>query len=287
MIGIGIHAGVSMAEYLALDAIGSTHLSWLDVSPLYYQHMRKLNERDTESTSLGTAVHTAVLEPETFKSRYVSEPDLDEIGGAKPRATKAYKEAVAVLEASGREVMRNDVSGKVWAMAQAVHAHPLAAKLLRIATERELTMLWDQGFGRPDGSIGTRLCRGRADAIGGGVLVDLKTTRSLARFSPFELTKFAYHRQQALYRAGSAALGLKVQHVFVIAVESVAPFDVGVFEMDEDSLSVGENECTELLNRLAECEASRTWPGMFPELQKGTLTDYVIAEAALADLEVA
>jgi exodeoxyribonuclease VIII len=261
-----------MEQYLAMDALGSSQLSWLATSPKYYQWMRSQPREETEATSLGTAVHTAVLEPEVFEQRYVAEPNPDDVApnNTNKRATKAYKDAVAALEArTGAIVLKRDTIEKVRAMAAAVHAHPHAAKLLAKAPERELTLLWDR-----DG----RLCRGRADFLGPGVAGDLKTTRSLERFSPFELTRFRYYVQAAWYRDGLSRLDREVQHYFLVAVESVAPYDVGVFALDSDALTFGEMEFEVMCRRLEECEASGEWPGQFPEVQVARVTDQLTAE---------
>jgi len=271
----GIHRSIPMRDYLALDALGSTELSWLAVSPLNYRYMKDSHsERDTESTILGSAVHMAVLEPELYAATYCDEPDLDAIGGARPRATREYKDQLAELAAGGQLVLKPETRFQVEAMAACVRAHPMAAKLLARAPERELTLVWDR-----DG----RACRGRADMLGSGVLADLKTTRSLARFSPFELTRFGYYRQAAHYRDGLKRLGRPVDHVLLVAVESVAPFDVGVFALDQASLYYGELECEQLYAKLADCEALGKWPGMYPDVAIARITDQLAADMSAED----
>jgi PDDEXK-like domain of unknown function (DUF3799) len=271
----GIHRAIPMRDYLALDALGSTELSWLAVSALNYRYMKDARaDRDTESTILGSAVHMAVLEPELYAATYCDEPDLDAIGGTRPRATKAYREQLDELAQGGQLVLKPDVRFQVEAMAACVRAHPMAAKLLSRAPERELTLVWDR-----DG----RACRGRADMLGAGVLADLKTTRSLARFNPFELTRFGYYRQAAHYRDGLKRLGRPVDHVLLVAVESVAPFDVGVFALDQPSLYYGEHECEQLYARLADCEASGKWPGQYPDVAIARITDQLAADMSAED----
>ena len=269
----GFHRGVPMEVYLGMDAIGSTHLSWLKISPLHYAYQLGVEREDTEATGLGTAVHTAVLEPEEFRARYVCEPDPHAIAptNASPRATNAYKAAVKLLRASGRIVLKRETMEQIDAMADAVRSNPHIAKLLTRAPEREVTMVWER-----DG----HLCRGRGDAIGDGVLADLKTTRSLARFSPFEFTKFGYYRQQAWYLDGAKRLGREFDHVLMPVVESTPPYDVALFAVDSDGIAFGHIECDELMEKLAECERTGHWPGMFPEIQRATVTDWYAAEMA-------
>src|SRR6185503_13815919 len=116
LASVGLHHGVPMREYLKIDALGSSRLEHLAVSPLHYRYMSTQPDEETDAQELGTALHVAVLEPDLFDSAYVIEPDIARIGGAKPRATNAYKEAVATLEFEGRTVLKAEAMAKVLSM---------------------------------------------------------------------------------------------------------------------------------------------------------------------------
>jgi len=272
----GLHRGLSMADYQRIDALGSGRLGDLATSPLEYRYRFAHPEPETEATRLGTALHVAVLEPERFEQLYACEPDVEKIGGAKPRATNAYREACAELEASGRIVLRTEPMTAVLEMALAVRRHPHAAAVLAKAPEREVTALWDR-----DG----RLCRARVDILGDGIAADLKTTRDLARFSPWEIVKHGYHVQAGHYTDGLRRLGREVRHYFLIAVDSAAPHDVGVFVFDDPTLAACQLKCDWLFQQLAECEAADRWPGQFPDVVPAQLPEALVAE--LAEEEVA
>lgn len=275
MLAPGLHAGVPMGEYLAIDAMSSGRFEWLRVSARHYQHMLSQPAADSAALSLGTALHAAVLEPAIFARDFVLEPIALVPQTSKTRATKAYKDAVADIKQGGFTVIRKDTMETVKAMAASVYAHPWAAKLIARCPERELTMLWNRG---------NRLCRGRADLLGPGCMGDLKTTRSLKDFNPWEITKYGYHRKAAWYRQGLNELGPEIPKVFFIAIESSAPFDVGVFEMDGPSLALADHDIERLLTRLDDCERTGSWPGMFPDIQVATVSD---AELARMDDEAA
>lgn len=266
--GPGLHRGVSRKDYLALDAFGSGRLEWLAVSPKHYRYMLEQPAEESPSLSLGTALHAAVLEPDVFGMEYALEPLDVAPMNAKPRATNAYKEAVAEMEGRGLTVLREDTLAQVEAMAAAVMEHPKAAKLLAKAPERELTMIWNR-----DG----RICRGRADLLGEVVLGDLKTTRSLRKFSPWAITEYGYHRQAAHYVGGLAQLGRTIERVMWIVVESSPPYDVGVFELDLPSLTLGHVQCDRLFEKLADCEREDRWPGMFEDVQIASVSDAALA----------
>lgn len=273
MLAPGLHRGIPARDYLALQAIGSTSLSWLAVSPLHFKYMSEQPHEETPALSLGTALHMAVLEPERFAQTYVLEPDPISVapGMAKPRATKAYKDAVANLEATGRQVLRAETFDHVRGMAASIEHHAHAAKILARLPERELTLVWERNG---------RLCRGRADALGDGAVADLKTTRSLKDFSPWTVTKYAYHVQAGHYGDGVQILGRAVKHRFFIVVESSAPYDVGVFALDDPAYACGQSECERLFKLLDECERTKRWPGMFPDVQTATVTDAAISSSS-------
>lgn len=286
MLDVGLHKNIPLADYLAMGGLGSTQLGWLAKSPLYYRYMIDHPEAaaaDTDATFIGSAVHMAALEPDLFAATYCVEPDPFAVApdAKKPRATNAYKDAVAEIEAAGQMVLRFDQYDQVTTMASAIMSHVRAARLMAKAPERELTLSWRRGDDLE------RVCRGRADLLGDGVLVDLKTTRNLRKFSPFGVTQFGYHRQAAWYVDGLRRLGREVRYVFFIAIESEPPYDVGVFELQADALELGKRENEDLLLTLEECEAAREWPGMYTEVQVAKVTDTFAAEVEIETMEVA
>lgn len=263
---VGLHLGLPMDVYSNIDAVGSTRLGWMAVSPLHYRYMCDTPHIDTAATRLGTAVHMATLEPALFGERYACEPDLEEMcpGAKSPRATSRYKDWVATQEAKGVTVLSEDDYLKVANMACAILAHPHARKVLDKGKDREVTALWEQ-----EG----RRCRGRFDVLGGGLMADIKTTRQIKDFSPWVLTRMGYYRQAGFYVGGAAQLGETVDHFFFIAVENVPPHDVGVFVLGRAELEVGRVESEALLRRVDACERRGEWPGMYPEIVQATLTD--------------
>jgi len=263
----GLKDDIPMDAYLRLNAFGSGHLDWLAISPMRYRYNLEHPPEESESMAIGTAVHSLVLEPHTFQKIYELEPLSAAPDAKSPRATNAYKDAVKSIEASGKRIIRMQDLAKVNAMAQSVMRNRHAAKCLEKAQRREVTMIWKDK---------DRLCRGRADALGDKLLVDLKVTRDLSGFSPWIITRLGYYRQQAWYRTGLDALGHGVDHVFIVAVEQDPPHDVGVFKMDDASLIFGAMQCKRLLEVCEECEKTGEWPGMFPDVEVGTVSDSVI-----------
>jgi hypothetical protein len=116
-------------------------------------------------------------------------------------------------------------------------------------------------------------------------LVDLKTSGDLdrRRFARRAMD-LGYHGQLAFYLRGLKALGREAGEVYLIAVEQSEPFDVAVFTMDPDALAIGDELVSSLLNRLAECEATKDWPGRYPGVETFYLPAYAYSDNESGDL---
>ena len=202
-----------------------SRLSRLAQSAAHYAVERE----DTEAMALGRLVHTLVLQPEL--SVPVA-PKLD-------RRTKAGKEAFAALPPNA---VAADVYDTACRMRDAVLAHPDAAALLLICPLREHEIAWSDGlhqFG------------GRIDAAGPRTILDLKTARDASpRGFGREVAARLYYGQLAWYQDGYGGGA----ECYLIAVESSAPYAVGVYQLSADYLRAGRRLADELLARLDDYE---------------------------------
>ena len=68
----GVYPGLSMTDYINVDAISSHTLMWMDVDAKHYKAAIDgfLEGEDTESFAFGRAFHCRLLEPELFDARY-------------------------------------------------------------------------------------------------------------------------------------------------------------------------------------------------------------------------
>jgi exodeoxyribonuclease VIII len=142
-------------------------------------------------------------------------------------------------------------------MRDAVMSHELAGPLIERATYRELSALWtDERTGQ--------LCKARWDApdADAGVIADLKSCDD-ASPSGFRrsLGRWAYHRQNAFYMDGAAAVAPGSFDTFVfIAVEKRPPYGVAMYRLPASAVQAGRDEYEPLLQRYAECVRDNHWP---------------------------
>ena len=241
-------------EYHAHPAISRSGLGLIQRSPRHFWE-RYLNPdhvpgEPTPAMRFGTAVHTAVLEPELFDQQYALAPTLS-------RTTKAGKEAWAAAAEGGRDLLNESEHAAILGIRTAVHAHPAAGRCLSIDGINESTFITtDPGTGieikcRPD-----RLTES-------GWVVDLKTTQD-ASASEFarSIAKFGYHVQAAFYlHTIEVATGTRPKGFIFLAVEKTAPYAVQMMRLGPDSIAFGTDIVYQNLSTLAQCQETGIWPG--------------------------
>jgi hypothetical protein len=112
-------------------------------------------------------------------------------------------------------------------------------------------------------------------------LVDLKLTRSIDRYQfGRSVLEYGYHGQMAFYRDGLEVCGVHdVDRVFLVAVESTPPYEVGVFELGlDDEIYAGEIAYHSCLRRLKHCLTANEWPGRYSSVQSVKFPSYLFNE---------
>jgi exodeoxyribonuclease VIII len=114
------------------------------------------------------------------------------------------------------------------------------------------------------------MMRGRPDALGDNLIVDLKTAQD-ASPDAFARTaaNFGYHAQAAYYLDGLRNLGYcDEQAVFLfVVVEKTPPFGVAVYALDDDAIEAGRAQYEDAWSTYRSCRASNNWPS-YPGSQK-------------------
>jgi hypothetical protein len=251
---------ISNADYHADPAVSASHLHAVARSPYHYwSRYLDPNRKPVEPTAamrLGSLVHCAVLEPDELLQRY---------GVAADRRTKAGKEQAERMAAGGIEAVSEADMTLALSMASSVRCHPAAAALLKQG-KAEQSFWWD------DQQTGLR-CKCRPDWYYGTTVVDLKTTTdaSPAGFAKSVAT-FRYHVQASHYLAGLHG----AERFVFIAVEKTAPYAVAVYELDAAALAAGEQLRQRDMRVIADCQATKEWPGYGDDCQTLALPSWAL-----------
>ena len=239
-------ARITNAHYHSDPAVSATMLKVMATHcPRVYWN-RFLNperpeQKETPAMFLGTLTHCAVLEPEELDKRFTV---------VSSRTTKKGKEEAAEAEKAGLIATTKSDMEAALKMRDAVFADKEAKSLLAHGTA-------EKSFWRTDEETGL-VMKARSDWANETTLVDLKTSRGGASPTVFAktVTSLHYHMQASHYLTVTG-----FNRFIFIVVQSEFPYDVGVYELDEDAMQEGRRLCRKSLDKIAECELSGDWPG--------------------------
>jgi hypothetical protein len=216
------------------EMLTNSMMSELKKSPLHLQrYLNKIREPEKDFNVFGRAFHCSVLEPDEFLKRFFVLDDrkkCEEIGGAKPRGTKAYREWKAeMLEgAVGKSEVSIEDYDMIMRMTEKLNDIPETRNLLDIVQKEIIFADEYQGI--------KRKCK--VDGIKpGDFLIDLKSTKDPVSQFPGSFFRYDYDRQGAWYSDITMT-----PNVIIIAVEKAPPFTVGIYYLSDMTLDNGRTK---------------------------------------------
>lgn len=255
------------AEYHAREEISKHGLDVFSELPARFKYERENPEETTAAMRFGSLVHLAVLEPELFESSvaFIPEDAPRKPSDLQRNAKKPSPETAAAVEwwdnflarIAGKEIITPTEHAELCGIRDAIHAHPVASKLLALPGHVEPSLFWT------DAETGIA-CRSRMDKVipKHRIIIDLKTCvdASQTKFSK-DCANFRYDVQSAIYPdAAQAVLGGEDWRFLFIAVEKSAPYFVAVYEADEVMRFAGREKYRSELSSYAACVESGKWP---------------------------
>jgi len=262
-----IRSRVPWDEYKALPGVSITRLKEIDRSPQHYAY-RLDHPKETPPLVLGTAAHTAVLEPERYQRQFAVWARRTESGNLGPRKGQYWDAFVAANP--GKSFITEDEHNLAVAMACAVRTHAPAMRYLE-SGDPEVTMQW---------KLDDCPCRARVDWLTNVEsvphIVGLKTARDCRHFIfGSAAAKLKYHLQWGFYFDGYKTIMGREPRMIEIVVESEPPHAVAVYWIPPDIIDQGRDEYQKLMLRLAECESTGEFPGPQEDEEPLTLPSWV------------
>lgn len=253
---------MSFEEYRSAEGVNWSLLKHMRTSPKAYMHARNTPQKDKKSFAIGRAIHCLILEPEKFHDEFVAWAGGDRRG-------KERKEFAANNQ--GKTILTLDELRQAMGAMSAVKSSKEAMQFLAGGIA-EKSIYWQD----PKTGI---LCKARPDKVWKEkrLLVDIKSTLDVGSISfGRSAAKFGYPCQMAHYEQGCIhAHGFEPERQILIAVESVAPHDVGVFEIAPEDKAAAAYEVEGLLWKLKSCQESGEWPGKSQGVQALNLPAWV------------
>ena len=238
--------------------------------------------------------------------------DLEAVAREYLHGVPLYTDERAKYEAEneGKVIIEPEEWLRLENMLAAVRAHPAAMKLLSAPGEAELSCYWNEPVIDPatgehvrnaDGTPAYRLMRCRPDFLQkSGIVVDLKSTSpeggSAEEFAR-SIDNWRYYVQDPLYSRGiTAALAASDDpsfadfqpvraFVFVVVETDACVVDgvamgVSVYQLQPDSVALGDAEIREDIHTLHTCDTTGKWPGYSPRIEPIDLPAYAFTRAA-------
>ena len=227
-------------EYFSAEGINFSSLKNLYKSPLHYKYLLENPVESTSAQVFGSAVHAYVFDPEEFdKSFFVYDGKLD-------KRTKEGKEIVE--KANGREIVNNDVLKCSFnVLEQFIDYNSLIKENAIFFEDADL------------------LFKAKIDAYDPKekIIYDLKTTSDITPQAFMRaIYNYKYYAQASHYIRAVEKTGNEVKAYRIIAVEKEAPFDVAIFELSPEYITLGYNELDSLIDILKTSQTFNHWSGV-------------------------
>lgn len=246
----GIFFDLPEDTYRQAPGINISSLKAMCNSPLHYwQKAYGPKEEATPAQVFGSIFHRSVLEPHR-NAGYVVKPKDVNLRTKEGQAWKA-SQTEAIIDKDDADLIQGAI--------KAVHCHALARTILTSKESKKEVSIF-----KIHDATGI-LMKGRLDILttdneGNTVCIDLKTTQDASPSGfPREMARWNYHLQAHWYLQLCGGMFFTF-----LAIEKAAPFGIGLYNLDRESLEIGHQKNEENMARLKQCLDSNTWPG-YPE----------------------
>lgn len=255
-----------VSDYHSIDALSNSSLSVLKRSPTEF-HARfiakTLRQEETDAMRLGSAVHMLALEPRKFDAYY-----RIETGPINPSTGKPYGRDTKRFEAwldqesgeDARIILLDDEFAESIEIAKAFQSHLYIMAVMSLSSEKVFERGYEMAY-LVDGQDPIRIkCKPDCVIPSEGLIIDLKTTSDPQPDNwKWSAEDYGYHRQAAIYlQAMEAYYGKPFRFLFGV-VRSKAPYEVGVYELDEDSIHRGWAQVESLIAEYAQRKREDNW----------------------------
>lgn len=235
------------SEYRSLPALNASRFKAFHRSPYHFFNQKEVET--TEAMKVGTAIHTACLEPSQYDSTIGYLPDVDGRTTEGKAIKKAFEEKYAgktILKAVSKEIVERAVKA--------------------IVTSEEWETIKDNKSMRYEQVLLCDLfgvhCKARLDLVDveNGIIRDIKSCddASIERFK-YTVRDRLYWLQAGFYTLMAEATFNKRFDFEFIAVETSDPSTAQFHKVDEQELLKWKRLVELLLIKYKSCEDTNTW----------------------------
>ena len=219
-------------EYHQAEGLSASDFRLLQISPLHLEH-KSLFSMDSKSISIGSALHSLVLEPQNFHNEFSVEEEFN-------KRTKAGKEEY-------EKWCQINKDKTILSKTEFEKVQKMAKNVLNITQNLLSNGIAEKSFLVKDYNGIIRKCRPDYLREDLKVVIDVKTTKD---GNPFAFSKsiyeYNYHIQAAWYIDTLKLAGVDVERFIFITVESSSPHMVYILEITQDAIELGREEYKKL-----------------------------------------
>lgn len=255
-----------------LGIVSNTALGEFARAPLAYKAWLAGQDEETPALRFGKLLHTAVFEPERFAREYAIAPAFGPRNRNPGKAASEHWREEQLARGIGEDgLVWADEGERIKGMVRALYSHPRISRMLGDGAS-EVTLRWnDPATGLP--------CKARIDYLAQALslVLDLKSTLDATQESfTRDMGNHGYHRQEAHYRAGLAALGCPVSDFVFGGIEKSPPYLIGLYSLDASAVEAASRKNAEDMARFADCLARDSWPGLSEQVVTVSLKPWVL-----------
>lgn len=244
----GIYFDLPNEQYHASEGVSKSGLWTLQTqSPVHYKFAVR---EEKNHFDLGTAIHTALLEPEKVEAQIVRGPD--------DRRGNKWKDLAEVCKIDGKILLTSGDYDDMLAIRDAVHADATVNSIITGG----IPIVEASGY--INDPVTGELIRVRPDLYRDdiGIMVDVKSCAS-AHPDDFarSVVNYGYHAQEAFYSDAWRALGKPVEGFLFLAFEKKSPYAFSLFELPPSIVEEGRALMRQALDTYHECRVKNEWPG--------------------------
>jgi len=231
--------------YHAHTGISNSGLTLVARSPAHYYHAPK--HTGSRAMEIGTAFHTALLEPERYEAEYMV------VDGVNDRRVSAYKEAAKAY--GGDKTLTESEGASVAVMREAVRGNKAANEAMSQPGHAELSAFVTD----PETGL---LIKCRFDWLtDSGLIVDIKKTQDCRELEfSRSLHNYRYHVQAAMYSyVYELIFGRPCTAFKILAIEELPPCANVLYDIDPLALMYGARLFREAMTTYANAKLNDEW----------------------------
>ncbi len=252
----GLVDGLTLAEYHALDGVSrSTLIRLLRMGPWAFDFERQRGFEESDAMRLGSACHTAVLEPDLFCTFVV------EYAGT--RRGPKWEEFKAEADAAGTTVLTKTQ----YATCERLRKYVAGRKGIRNLLDRGMA---EKSLFHMDEETGVRV-KVRPDFLDpeAGFALDLKFPGRIdGKHRQSQIWEHGYHMQAAMFLEGAnRVFDGAIKESFILWIRTTGAPEVEFRSMPQEWMDLGRQEYREALDLYAKCTAKDEWPRPKLEIQ--------------------